>query len=88
MHLATLQSLNTSCYIQVHLDEDGLEIDEDQRRSFFQFTKIEPRLLPILPSHWSGESVEVRQDHCTTQCRLSFTYVWSCFHEYAFSNCH
>ena len=39
---------STFAYIQVHLDEDGWEIDEDKHRSIFQFAKIEPRLLPIL----------------------------------------
>lgn len=35
-------------FLQLHLNEEGYEIDQDQRRSYFHVTQIEPRLMPSI----------------------------------------
>ena len=40
--------------MQLHLNEDGMQIDPDQRQSYFHVAQIERRLLPVFHTHPLG----------------------------------
>ena len=39
--------------MQLHLNEDGMQIDPDQRQSYFHVAQIERRLLPVIPTPYN-----------------------------------
>lgn len=54
MHETELTSPSLICIYfkpaQLHLNEDGIELDPDNRHSYFDITQIEQRLLPQMPT--------------------------------------
>ena len=70
--------------MQLHLNEDGMQIDPDSRQSYFHITQIEPRLLPVIPTPYRRsdrglinlwEAVEIASQHNAPAALFTFGAV-------------